>query len=165
MTSLLRCGICGSPLTVNYNHTNKDGARNYYYVCTGKRKYGVSYCNNKNINNWIMDDYILKKLKSRQMEKIELSTDNSKKISVLEKRILKNSSKIEKLVDNLMEVGNEAAMVINKKLKELSTDNENSKNQLWKLKNEDNRESLSDQEYNDILHVIDDADHDAKRDL
>lgn len=106
LTSLLRCGICGSPLTVNYNHTNKDGTRNYYYICTGKRKYGVSYCNNKNINNWIMDDYILKKLKSRQIEKIELSVDNSKKIKVLENRILKNSSKIEKLVNNLMEVVN-----------------------------------------------------------
>lgn len=165
LTGLLRCGVCGSPLTVNYNHTNKDGTKNYYYVCTGKRKYGVSYCNNKNINNWILDDYVLKKLLDKKIEKIEVKSDNSKQIATIEKRINKNSTKIEKLVNNLMEVGNEAALVINKKLKELSIENENLKSSLWKLNNENSNNSLSSEEYDEVLTVIENSDHEAKREL
>ena len=45
-----------------YNNTNKYGTRNYYYICTGKIKYGVSYCNNSNKNNHVLYKILLNHL-------------------------------------------------------------------------------------------------------
>ncbi|WP_082423865.1 MULTISPECIES: recombinase zinc beta ribbon domain-containing protein [Clostridium] len=59
---MFRCALCGSPVTINYNNTNKYGTRNYYYICTGKIKYGVSYCNNSNKNNHVLYKILLNHL-------------------------------------------------------------------------------------------------------
>ena len=150
-------------MTLSYNHTNKDGTKNYYYICTGKKKYGVQYCNSKNINNWILDDYVLNKIKHKDFKKVQHQNNDFDKIEKIEKRIKSNSKKIEKLVNNLLDVGNEAGKVINRKLKELSEENDRYKKDLWILNN--NKPASSDISIETVIQLIDGVDHEGKRDL
>ncbi|WP_051115659.1 recombinase zinc beta ribbon domain-containing protein [Clostridium pasteurianum] len=60
----MKCAKCGSPITVSHNHKNKDGSIIYVYVCTGRKTYGVDYCDTKQIKQSILDDKFIKSLKN-----------------------------------------------------------------------------------------------------
>ena len=63
---LIQCAKCGS----RYN-SNSDRSRKYY-VCNGKRKYGVSYCSNKNISLLKLDSLLTSKYIVSCLESIKL---------------------------------------------------------------------------------------------
>lgn len=162
-TGILRCAICGSPVTVNYNHTNKDGTRNYYYICTGKRKYGVSYCNNKNVNNNVLDQILLNHLINFKVPTVDKKINNEYSIENLKNQLKRNEKKIENLVDNLMEANHDIAAVINKKLKTLSEENQHIKSKIITLSN--STKELSQKDYNDAIELLLVSDHETKRQI
>ena len=160
-TGVLKCGICGSPMTINYNHTNKDGTRNYYYICTGKRKYGASYCNNKNINNNLLDPHLMEVLINFTIPSAKTESNSEDEIISLKTLLKNNERKIDNLVDNLMEATPDIALVINKKLKLLSEENQTIKSKLIVLSK--NTHSLTQSEYNDAIELLLISEHEDKR--
>lgn len=165
LTGLLRCGSCGSPLTVNYNHQNKDGTRNYYYVCTGKRNYGASYCNCKQIKTYILDDYVLKKLERFEFTSNSNTVDLSKDIAKLEKLISKDNRDLEKLVEKMINFSGKAAEIIENKIKELSKRVEDNQVILWDLKERNEKTQNINSLVTNSVALIKFADHEGKREL
>lgn len=127
-TNILKCDICGSPMTLNYNHTNKDGIRNYYYVCTGKRSYGTSYCKNKWINQNICDEKIIEFLEHISTnKKVFMDTVGIKPkstvdvdISKVEKEINKINNDLEELTEKMILVKGHALKTVTNKMNSLS---------------------------------------------
>ncbi|WP_321833440.1 recombinase family protein [Clostridium butyricum] len=106
LTNVLKCDVCGSPMTLNYNHTNKDGIRNYYYICTGKRAYGTSYCSNKWINQKECDQRLIEFLELFTSDKDTFKKMSNKKIedNPLDKDIKKLEKEINKQNNILKEL-------------------------------------------------------------
>lgn len=63
---LIECAKCGS----RYN-SNSDRSRKYY-VCNGKKKYGVTYCSNRNISLLKLDSLLTSKYIVSCLESIKL---------------------------------------------------------------------------------------------
>lgn len=127
-TNILRCDACGSPMTLNYNHTNKDGIRNYYYVCTGKRAYGTSYCKNKWINQSICDEKIIEFLEKITTDKkyfmnavgVKPKSTVDLEIAKIEKEIIKINRDLEELTEKMILVKGHALTTVTNKMNNLS---------------------------------------------
>ena len=127
-TNILKCDICGSPMTLNYNHTNKDGIRNYYYVCTGKRSYGTSYCKNKWVNQTICDEKIIEFLEHITASKkyfmdtvgVKPKSTVDVEISKVEKEINKINNDLEELTEKMILVKGHALKTVTNKMNSLS---------------------------------------------
>lgn len=139
-SSLIRCGVCGSPMLITWNHRKKDGSVVFYYKCQGRKEYGKDYCNNKSIKQEILDNYVYNCLKENRINKITV-TDNKKNIEVIKKKIEKNDKKINVLIDSMLEMEGDALSNIKIKIKELSNENEKLRNELLLLDGENESDS------------------------
>lgn len=94
----LICSSCGMP----YNRC-KD-KQYLYYVCSGKRRFGVSHCSNPNINSEYLEQFIEESIvnfKDRLIDYIEnIEDDLDEAISLYEKMILNNSQEENRKVLN-----------------------------------------------------------------
>lgn len=104
LSSLIRCGKCGSPMIVKGNKDSASGEKLFYYGCRKKTSSHGKLCNMKNIHGPDFDRYVISLLKEhfasggetwtaldsrinhRQMQK----TDFQKEIKKLEKQIADN---------------------------------------------------------------------------
>lgn len=162
-TNVLKCDICGSSMTLNYNHTNKDGTRNYYYICTGKRSYGTSYCSNKWIKQKECDEKIIQFLETVTSNKSNfqrmLSTkveDNSvdKDIKKIEKEINKQNDILKELAQKMIALYGPALDVVTDQMNEIGNYIVELKNKLNILErknlNQKNSTQSIDMIYNEI---------------
>lgn len=146
LTTVLRCGKCGSPMTVSYNHKNKNGDIAYVYLCTGRKSYGVNFCNSSQIKQELFD----KKFKEKLSFYASLSFDEFKKvlghndipvkkndIKSVQKKIVANTNKINNLVDKLAELSNSEGAPFMAKVKTLTKENEELKIKLLLMQQEE----------------------------
>ena len=150
-------------MTLNYNHTNKDGTRNYYYICTGKRSYGTSYCSNKWIKQKECDEKIIQFLETVTSNKSNfqrmLSTkveDNSvdKDIKKIEKEINKQNDILKELAQKMIALYGPALDVVTDQMNEIGNYIVELKNKLNILErknlNQKNSTQSIDMIYNEI---------------
>lgn len=60
-TKLVKCGVCGSTYIRNVDYKTKQKRaedRYYFYNCSGKKKYGTTYCKNRNVLETTLDELI-----------------------------------------------------------------------------------------------------------
>lgn len=177
LTGTLKCAKCGSPMTVSYNHKNKDGSITYVYVCTGRKSFGSDFCNASQIKQSIYDSKFIKQLASfAQLPLDEFSKIVNKKVipikkdnsTSLKKKISSNEVKINNLTDKLSELSNAAAVPLIKKLESLTNENENLKKQLFLIQQEELNTKTLPVEFlhnriNDFLNIFNDLTIDEKR--
>ena len=86
LNGVLKCGICGSSMYSKKGKISiKTGKYKYYYICSQKEHKFKTTCNNKNINSSIIDNLILKELKTYDKEYLKkhlIDTTNSYKKTV-----------------------------------------------------------------------------------
>ncbi|MCD3234576.1 recombinase family protein [Clostridium botulinum] len=146
LTGILKCTKCGSPMTISYNHKNKDGSITYVYLCTGRKAWGKEYCNCKQVKQTILDKEIENALNSyielniEEFKKVVGSptdTENfNKKILCIEKKIETNKVKINNLVDKIAVLSNTASVPLLSKIEELTKLNEDLKKELLFIQQE-----------------------------
>lgn len=64
LSGLLRCGRCGSPMTVIHGSKDKDGNKRFYYGCSLKIDSKGTRCNNSNIRSDEIESIVINKLKN-----------------------------------------------------------------------------------------------------
>jgi len=111
LTPLLRCSECNSKMRlVSGTPAGPNKIRPLYYKCCLKANSGNSRCNSKNIRVDILDTVIVEKIKTILLDKNELlselilaknNLESSPKIGS-QKSLLKKRSKINSMIDNLM---------------------------------------------------------------
>lgn len=60
-TKLVKCGMCGSTYIRNVDYKTKQKRaedKYYFYNCAGKKKYGTTYCKNRNVLETTLDELI-----------------------------------------------------------------------------------------------------------
>lgn len=140
LSSILKCGHCGSPMRVAYGSKNSSGKRNYYYSCSLKHKSGSTLCNNANIRGDIVDTLVIQKLIflyinkpfliKKLKEKIPIDNNEEKALNTT---ILKNDSYINNLLTTLsMTENTDVKNHILKRITELNEENKILKNNLKK---------------------------------
>lgn len=143
LTSVLRCSKCGSPMTVSYNHKNKDGSISYVYLCTGRKSYGRDFCDSSQIKQIVFDEKFKEQLSvydSLTLSQFANSvghneTENFEKdIVSIEKKISTNNVKINNLVDKVSLMSNEAGRPFMVRIEQLTNENEELKIKLLYLK-------------------------------
>ncbi|NFD31004.1 resolvase [Clostridium botulinum] len=177
LTGVLKCAKCKAPMTISYNHKNKDGSITYVYLCTGRKTYGKKYCDCKQIKQNIIDPLVEEglnayaKLDIKQFNKIVGTRSKPENnISKIEKSIQKNNIKINNLVDKISMLSNAASNVLLKKIEELTSQNEEFKRELLFLKQEEiNNQMTSPEEKFEKIKLFSNAlkyaDIDTKREL
>lgn len=150
LTGVFKCTKCGSPMTISYNHKNKDGSITYVYLCTGRKAYGSEYCNCKQIKQSLYDEEFMEQLSSyanlsfeefvkvTKNKVVPIKRNNSNSIK---KKIISNELKINNLTDKLSELSNAAAKPLMKKLEALTNENEELKKQLFLILQEETNSS------------------------
>lgn len=116
LTGILRCGKCGSPMTVVHGPVGKNGLKRFYYSCSLKQDSKGTRCDNSNINSLDIESAVIVKLKEYAKDdgllykELEDTLDEvcSTNNNVNEKEMLLNSIKehesaIENLVKQLSE--------------------------------------------------------------
>lgn len=180
LTGILKCSKCKSPMTISYNHKNKDGSITYVYLCTGRKTYGKEYCDCKQIRQSLLDKEIETELNSY----IELSVDDFKKlvkepntknnlkekIDTIEKNIRINKNKIDNLVDKIAIISNSASAPIISKIENLTNDNDILKRELLLLQQEELTSTIIplEEKYEKLKQfsrILDTNDIDTKREL
>ncbi|OSA88759.1 UNVERIFIED_ORG: recombinase family protein [Clostridium botulinum] len=63
LTGLLKCS-CGSNMQMRYGPKRKDGTKKHYYICNMKINSGGTRCNSKNIDGPLIEEQLIKYLKS-----------------------------------------------------------------------------------------------------
>jgi site-specific DNA recombinase len=116
LTGILKCS-CGSPMRVTYGHTTSDGIKPFYYTCVMKNNSGGTRCQSKNINGLLLEDKLIKYLKSYNLNTL---------ISQLEETF-KNTNEIEskintKQLDNEIQKCNKSISQLLNKLKLVEDD-------------------------------------------
>lgn len=143
LSGLIRCGNCGSTMTILYGVKRKDGKRPYYYRCSLKNDSGSTKCNMENAKLEKLDETVVSKIKHYSVSKEALeknlkSLDNKidKKINELKKEILTNESMIDNLIDNLAIVKDSSAKYISKKIDTIAEVNFLLEQQILSLESE-----------------------------
>lgn len=122
LTGILRCGKCGSPMTVVHGSKDKEGNRRFYYSCSMKIDSKGTRCDNQNINSKDVEEVVIRKLKESTkdtgklikeltsiQEEISMSNDNKYEIELLNKNLAENQNAIKNLIKQLSENSNSAA--------------------------------------------------------
>ncbi|AUN19080.1 hypothetical protein B2H91_10730 [Clostridium botulinum] len=178
-TGTLRCSKCGSSMTVNYNHKNKDGSISYVYVCSGRRSFGKNYCDCKQVSQKILDKQIEEALNSyvkldieEFKRTIEVKEPKSQKgkIQTIEKTIQTNKTKINNLIDKISILSNTASAPLIGKIETLTQENEDFKKELLFLKQEElNNNIISPEEkykkLKQLVNILNSNDIETKRNL
>lgn len=155
LTGLIKC-TCGRSMSVNSGKPKKDGTRVLYFRCMpypGEQTCGSKFLRVDVAEKLVMD--FLKKLSDINFlqEYINDKKDTTaieSSIQVIKKKIVANDKAINNLVDKLMLLSNDASIAITKKIEELSSANNNLKEELLKLE----REKLFQQKDKDNLIVL-----------
>lgn len=130
LCGLVKCGKCGRNL-VTQGCKNRYGTQYHYLICTNKRNFGASACNNKmidvskleklvlsDIKQYFNSDSIINKvnkyIKDNESKDIELLTKKEK----LENDIVKLNLQIDKLINSIAESNEFTLKYINKKIEE-----------------------------------------------
>lgn len=118
LSGLLKCGICGKSMRIAYKYHNDKTIKNYYYICSTKKKLRANACNCKNIPGKTTDNYVLDSIKSIDVTEfakfyLKISKDTlseiesaEKSISDIYKEINDTKKKINNLVIKLSENSN-----------------------------------------------------------
>lgn len=122
LTGLLRCGKCGSNMTVIHGSKDKNGNKVYYYACAMKINSKGTRCDNSNIRSDDIEKSLIKKLKEltknsgmlinelTSAKEVIASTNNAvSEIEILNKTLKDNQTSIENLVKQLAENQNSVA--------------------------------------------------------
>jgi len=116
LTGLIRCGKCGSPMTVLHGSTDKDGQRRFYYGCSMKIDSKGTRCDNSNIRTDEIEPIVIDKLKKvtkdnglllnelKNVKKQIAAADNSSsELELLNSSLSANEDAIRTLVKQLSE--------------------------------------------------------------
>ena len=143
LCGLVKCGKCGRNL-VTQGCKNRYGT--HYLICTNKRSFGASACNNKmidvskleklvlsDIKQYFNSDSIINKvnkyIKDNESKDIELLTKKEK----LENDIVKLNLQIDKLINSIAESNEFTLKYINKKIEEIEIEKENKLKEISSL--------------------------------
>lgn len=135
LTGKLKCGLCGSGMTVSHGKiSKKTNEQLFYYVCSMKKKSKSVICNNKNLKAKEIEDSVLIELeeiannKQKYIDNLkkeiksnsEMKNINKKKLEI-EKKIQLQNKKIDKLTDELSEEDDDDfSTILKKKIKALT---------------------------------------------
>lgn len=156
LCGLVKCGKCGRNL-VTQGCKNRYGTQYHYLICTNKRNFGASACNNKmidvskleklvlsDIKQYFNSDSIINKvnkyIKDNESKDIELLTKKEK----LENDIVKLNLQIDKLINSIAESNEFTLKYINKKIEEIEIEKQNKLKEIssFNLPNNNNDELL-----------------------
>lgn len=140
LAGLMKCK-CGAGMYVNPGHTNKNGARKYYFRCSAKRYDPHSTCDNKFLRVDYAEKYVLdtaELLLDEEYLKQFVKTTNEEKsieheIKSITKKISATDKAINNLVDKLAVMSNVAATAVMSKIEELTNQNISFKEELLQL--------------------------------
>ncbi|MFX0547948.1 recombinase family protein [Hathewaya histolytica] len=162
LTTRLRCKTCGYRMSVTYNHKRADGHIHYTYVCTGRKTYGKSFCDSKQISMIKLDNKLKDKLSKLELDfdtfkkSFKLETpkeDNKLKLKDIRKKLKTNETKIDNLIDKLSILPNNLAIKITNKIKELNSENEELRNELFLLESENDNTNI-DNHINEMYYLL-----------
>lgn len=115
-TGILRCGKCGSNMTVIHGRKDKDGNKLFYYGCAMKIASKGSRCNNSNIRTDDIEEVVINQLKDSvknsevlieelrlYKEELASATTNNNELEIVEKSIVSTEESIGNLVNQLAE--------------------------------------------------------------
>lgn len=122
LTGLLRCGKCGSPMTVLHGSSDKNGNRRFYYGCSMKIDSKNTRCDTSNIRTEEIEDIVIDKLKAvtkdnellfkelkSVRDQISSLQEHSDELEILNATLKFNKGAIESLVTQLSQNPNSAA--------------------------------------------------------
>ncbi|SHJ93372.1 Recombinase zinc beta ribbon domain-containing protein [Clostridium cavendishii DSM 21758] len=116
LTGILKCGHCGSPMTVIHGDLDANGNKRLYYVCSMKIYSKRTRCNNGNLRTIDIEKVVLDKLK-------EITVDNGLLIKELEKFKLQNHINTENIeVENIKKSIKDNEVAIETLIKQLAED-------------------------------------------
>lgn len=153
LSGIIRCELCGNFMRPKLYKENKDGTRNFAYMCELKDKSRKTRCQCKNINGIEVDKKVMEVLKkitaknSSYLKKIqclangtgEHLTKEENEYYTLNAEIKKNEKEIEQLIDRLKIVPVDIVPEIAKEIQKLKTAN----NQITERIKELNVDTLS----------------------
>lgn len=166
LSGIIKCKYCGSYMRPRLRKTyNKNGKRNFSYLCELKDKSRKKLCTCQNIDGIDTDKLILQKISNlkvpkelliQKLKKYINDTKEPDKISNEMKNLKtmyqKNKIKIENLINKLADIDNDILKDVTIQIKKLKQKNKNIKIQINKLEN--NKNSLSVNQINDYLNII-----------
>ncbi|NFR05443.1 recombinase family protein [Clostridium botulinum] len=148
-SGLIKCGKCGSNMTIIHGGVSK-GIRKHYYTCSLKRASKGSECNNSNLTVDITDQLLINHLKNikvkdikKELNDLYIKKNNTNEIQLIENRIKDEEKAIENLTMQLSTISNSIVSkpiinLLEKKTFEL----EKLKKQYKELKNNLTKEQL-----------------------
>lgn len=153
LSGIIRCELCGNFMRPKLYKENKDGTRNFAYMCELKDKSRKTRCQCKNINGIEVDKKVMEVLKkitaknSSYLKKIqclangtgEHLTKEENEYYTLNAEIKKNEKEIELLIDRLKIVPVDIVPEIAKEIQKIKTAN----NQITERIKELNVDTLS----------------------
>lgn len=164
LTGLLKCS-CGSNMQMRYGPKRKDGTKLHYYSCTMKINSGGTRCSSKNINGNILEERLIKYLKTYNVnsliKKLEESINTSRElesktsVASIDSDIENCNKSIQNLLNSLKETTNQSIIKII--LSEIETIEKNIKNLEEKksdLLNDSSQLSLAQADILDIVSLL-----------
>lgn len=162
-SGLIKCGQCGSNMTIIHGGTSK-GIRKHYYTCSLKRASKNSKCNNSNLTVDTTDQLIINHLKNIKTKDIENELNNlctkrfytnTNELDMLQKQIHESEKTIQNLTLQLSNISNSIASkpviaLLEKKTSELEELNL----KYTKLKNSSTEEDLKIIDINKLVSSI-----------
>ena len=138
LSGIIRCEFCGNFMRPKLYKENKNGIRNFAYMCELKDKSRKTRCQCKNINGIEVDKKVIEVLKnipvknSNYLKKIQYLTNGLSEYLVKEENeydtlyseIKKNEKEIELLIDRLKIVPIDVVPEIGKEIQKLKIDNQ-----------------------------------------
>ena len=166
LSGIIKCKYCGSYMRPRLRKTyNKNGKRNFSYLCELKDKSRKKLCNCKNIDGISTDQLIIQKIKELTvpkyllLEKLKKYINNPKKhsktnneIENLKKIYHKNEISIKNLISKLPDIDNEIINDVINQIKSLKNDNEKIKTKIKKLEN--NKKNINTHQINNYSQKI-----------
>lgn len=165
---------CGGSMFVSPGKVKKDGTRVYYFRCLNKKN-GITECDNKflrvDITEQALHDFLIQFLDKQCLIKY-VDNGSSKNIDgelkAVNKKITVNTKSIDNLVNKLMLLSNDdVALVITKKIEELTNLNNSLREHSLKLERERLLNDLGDKNidilYDQIKKFLSSDDLEAKR--
>lgn len=139
---IMKC-TCGSGLEVTVSNVRTDGTRRYYFKCRGNR-YKKNNCTNKSVRIEKVEKAVTDFLKSMcdKDKLIEYANKNRKKTNIDEliketkNKISLSNKSIDHLINNLTLLSDAAAEIAAVKINDLTSQNNDMKQELLKLERE-----------------------------
>ena len=159
LCGLVKCGKCGRNL-VTQGSKNRYGTQYYYLICTNKRSFGASVCNNKMIDVSKLQDIVISDMKkyfnSKNItKKINTYIKNNKNKDIetlnkkekLENEVVKLNLQIDNLINSIAESNEFTLKYINKKIEEIELEKQNKLKEISSL-------NISNNNNNELLEYV-----------